>query len=230
MADRTLERSHRALKTVTKRIADERRDERLNVAAGLHDEVLPPLYKVHLMGQVLRQDLASGRLLALEDDLPELLDATERASEAMRVVIRELRRSSLGPGGLTETLRLLVKHFEQECDARFSVELEDVGGAPLIQLLVYQVAREALYNAVRHSGASEIRVRLVREATDMRIVVSDNGRGFDPDAVDSAAHFGLQLVRERVELAGGLVRVESRPGGGTELIARLPAETSVGKT
>ena len=62
----------RAFRTVSERIADERRDERLNVAAGLHDEVLPPLYKVHLMGQVLRQDLASGQLFSLEDDLPEL--------------------------------------------------------------------------------------------------------------------------------------------------------------
>ena len=61
------------------------------MAAGLHDEVLPPLFKVHLMGQVLRQDLASGRLLALEEDLPALLGATENASDNMRELIRSLR-------------------------------------------------------------------------------------------------------------------------------------------
>lgn len=214
------------LLSLSARIADERRDERLTVAAGLHDEVLPPLYQVHLMGQVLRQDLASGRLLALEDDLPELLRATEYASQAMRVIIRNLRRSSIGAAGLAETLRLLARSLEAESGARIRLELEEVGGSPLVQLLAYQIAREALRNAVRHAQATDILVRLIREEGDMRLVVQDDGCGFSLDSVDGEHHFGLQLMRERVELAGGLMRVDSAPGQGTKIIARLPAETT----
>lgn len=216
----------RALLTVSEKMADERREERLAVAAGLHDELLPPLYKVHLMGQVLRQDLAMGRLLNLEDDLPELLGATEQASEATQGLIRDLRNSGLGPDGLVGTLRLLVREVESASPGQILLKAEDVGGSPVVQLLAYQIAREALRNAVRHANASLIQVSLAREGPDMRLIVEDNGQGFDPVSVDDERHFGLVLIRERVELAGGVLHVQSSVGEGTRIVARLPAETS----
>jgi len=225
MAETVIEKS-RMLLAVSERIADERREERLAVAAGLHDELLPPLYKVHLMGQVIRQDLASGQLLALEDDIPDLLRATEYANDAMRILIRDLRHSPLGPGGLADTLRLLVRHLEQESTARIHLEVESVGGAPVVQLLAYQVAREAIKNAIRHACARNIWVRLTRDGADMRLIVEDDGCGFSPESVDSDSHFGLQLMRERVELAGGVFQVVAEDRQGTQLIARLPAETA----
>ncbi len=76
-----------ALVQVLSRMSEERRDERLVMAGELHDEVLPPLFKVHLMGQVLRQDLDSGRLLDLDEDLPELLSAAQAAQGAVRGVV-----------------------------------------------------------------------------------------------------------------------------------------------
>lgn len=225
-ASQALSEKDRMLLSVTERIASERQDERLSVASGLHDEVLPPLYKVHLMGQVLRQDLATGRLLALEEDLPDLLRATEAANDAMRLLIRDLRQSSLGPHGLSETLRLLVRHLQDDTRATLTLQVEEVGGSPLVQLLAYQVAREALVNAVRHARAATVVLRLVRDASDMRLVVEDDGCGFDPSLVDREKHFGLQLMKERVELAGGTLFLESSVGLGTVVTVRLPAETS----
>jgi two-component system sensor histidine kinase DegS len=225
MREAIVEKS-RALLTVAGKIADERREERLAVAAGLHDELLPPLYKVHLMGQVLRQDLAMGRLLNLEDDVPELLSATEQASEATQGLIRDLRHSRLGPDGLLGTIHSLIRDVETAFPGRIQLEVEDVGGSPIVQLLAYQILREALRNAVRHAHASLIQVSLSREGSDMRITVEDNGQGFDPESVDADRHFGLLLIRERVELAGGVLNVRSRIGEGTRIIARLPSETS----
>jgi signal transduction histidine kinase len=222
-AGRRLETQAEALRDVAAAMADERREERLSLAAGLHDEVLPPLFRVHLMGQVLRQDLASGRLLALEEDLPTLLGATETASESMRVLIRSLRDSPLGTGGLAETLRLLVRFMEQESTARITLSCEPVGGTPLIQLLAYQVAREALRNALRHSKASEVIIGVVDQDGDLRITVEDDGIGFDPQSVDQKTHFGLALMRERIEISGGVIYVDSRIGEGTRIIARLPS-------
>ncbi len=105
--DRAQEELHqrgRTIEVLSTRMEDERRDERLVVASGLHDDVLPSLHQVHLMGQVLRQDLAYGRLLELEDDLPQLLAATEAASGSIRRVIKDLRDSPIGPGGLESAL------------------------------------------------------------------------------------------------------------------------------
>jgi signal transduction histidine kinase len=222
-AARRLDTQAEALRDVAASVADERREERLSLAAGLHDEILPPLFKVHLMGQVLRQDLASGRLLALEEDLPALLGATENASDSMRELIKSLRNSPLGTGGLPDTLRLLVRYLERESTARISLSCERIGGTPLIQLLAYQVAREAVRNALRHARASEITVHVVDVEGNLRITVEDDGIGFEPDSVDQQVHFGLALMRERIEIAGGVLYVDSRLGEGTRIIARLPS-------
>jgi signal transduction histidine kinase len=223
-ADSKIEAKNRALVAAAGQTLVERRDERMAVAGELHDEVLPPLFKVHLMGQVLRQDLNSGRLLDLDDDIPELIVATEAAQEAVRCVLRDLRRSSLGPGGLNSTIELFSKQLDSAGAPRIHLLLEDVGGSSLIQLVAYQVAREAMNNAARHSRASEITVSLRRQDGLIRLTVEDDGIGFIADEIDAEAHFGLQLIRERVESAGGTVYLDSKLGIGTRLIVRLPPD------
>ncbi|MEA2581286.1 MAG: hypothetical protein QOE83_2178 [Actinomycetota bacterium] len=220
-----IQKKNVALIETVERIAAERRDERLSVAGELHDEVLPPLFKVHLMGQVLRQDLISGRLLELDDDIPELLSATEVAQEAIRSLVGALRRSSLGPAGLNSTLKLLAQQLEAAGSPSIVLELEDVGGSDAIQLLAYQIFREAMTNASRYSKASSLTIS-VRKGDDGRIhlLVEDDGVGFDPGLVESANHFGLQLIRERAHAAGGAVHIDSLLGGGTRIRAVLPPE------
>jgi signal transduction histidine kinase len=219
-----IQMKEQALSEVTRRIAAERRDERLAVAAGIHDEVLPPLFKVHLMGQVLSHDLAAGRLLDLEADVPDLLSAVEAADAALRDLIQDLRRSAIGPGGLLETLRLLARETEVESKVRVRLELDEVSGSALTHLLAYQLAREAVTNAIKHAQATEIVIALWQEEGVMRLQVSDDGRGFSPLTVDTSRSFGLQLCRERVELAGGAMAVETSPGQGTRVHFRLPID------
>jgi signal transduction histidine kinase len=104
-------------------------------------------------------------------------------------------------------------------------DIDDVNASPIIQLLVFEVAREAMNNSVRHSGARTLSVSLNQDSDGViRLMVEDDGRGFDPLLVDTQTHFGLQLVRERVELAGGAFVVESMLGRGTRLVARFPGE------
>ena len=221
-AARRLQTQSEALRDLSMTIVDERRQERLTLAAGLHDDLLPPLFKVHLMGQVLSQDLASGRLLSLEEDVPELLRATEAANESTQTLIRQLKESPLGTGGLQGTLRLLVEYLESESRVPITLSLEEVDGAPLVQLLAYQVVRESLRNALRHSRATHIAVTITGDGDNVRIVVADDGMGFHPWLVDRNHHFGLDLMRERVELVGGVLQVDSSPGSGTRIVARLP--------
>lgn len=174
------------------------------------------------MGQVLRQDLAFGRLLELEDDLPQLLAATEAASESIRRVIMDLRESPIGPGGLESALGLLAREIELRSPVHVSLSVSVGGASPSIQLLIYQVARESLRNAAEHSGASQIDVGVECEADSLRLIVRDNGRGFNPKSVDAHSHFGLELMRDRIELLGGAFHVESEGGHGTTVVARLP--------
>lgn len=223
-ANNAIERKDRALSIVASRVADERRDERLALAAGIHDEVLPPLYKVHLMGQVVKHDFASGRLLDLEADVPDLLQAVDSADTALRDLVHDLRNSRIGPGGLLETLKLAVRDAESQTNARVDLQAEPIRGSALTHLLVYQLVKEALANAIKHSRARVIKVVLREDDQAIRLSVDDDGCGFDLRSVDQATHFGLQIMRERTEVAGGEMAVDSRPGEGTHVVVRLPID------
>jgi signal transduction histidine kinase len=214
-----------ALLGAASEVVRERKDERLALAGELHDEVLPSLFKVHLMGQVLRQDLAAGRLLELDDDLPELLVATDAAQRAVRDLLGDLRRSPLGAGGLGPTLRMLVDQLASAGAPAVTLDIEEFESTPLAQLLAYQVIREALHNAAKHARASKIAVRLWRDADMIRVSVTDDGTGFAWQTVDGDRHFGLQIMKERIESAGGAMFVDSRLGVGTTVAASVPKDS-----
>jgi signal transduction histidine kinase len=206
-------------------VARERKDERLALAGELHDEVLPSLFKVHLMGQVLKQDLAAGRLLELDDDLPELLLATDAAQRAIRDLLGDLRRSPLGAAGLVPTVRMLVDQLAAAGSPPVDLEEEDFESTPLAQLLAYQVIREALHNSAKHARASRITVHLWADQTMVRVSVTDDGSGFDWLRVDGNRHFGLQIMKERLEAAGGSMFIDSRLGSGTTVAASIPKDS-----
>jgi NarL family two-component system sensor histidine kinase LiaS len=188
----------------------------------LHDGALADLYRVHLMGEVLKQDLLHGRLFDLEADIPELNQATTMASESLRSIIRSLQESSVGARGVGKTLESLVDDLAATTDATFHVKISHVGAAPSVQLAAYQVAREALENAMRHSKAKHISLSLGADGQWMRLIVRDDGSGFVTSQVDSASHFGLRIMSHRVQRAGGELDISSRPGLGTQVVARFP--------
>jgi len=95
-------------------------------------------------------------------------------------------------------------------------------------LLAYQVVRETLTNAVKHSGASQVSfsVHVVGDDGEwIRVVVEDDGCGFQPDEVDKDTHFGLQLLAERVDAVGGRFRVATDRGGGTRIEVELALDS-----
>jgi signal transduction histidine kinase len=223
-AETRIKEKDEALRRGTELVRDERRDERLVLAGELHDDLLPSLFKVHLMGQVLRQDLIMGRLLELDEDLPELLTATEAAQLTARALVRDLRRSPLGPAGLVPTVELLIDQIDSASALSISADLEAVAGTEAAQLVAYQVIREALNNAAKYAKAEEVVVRLWSEGGLLRILVCDNGVGFNSQQIDLSRHFGLQLMRERVEAAGGSLVIDSGLGRGTTVAAVLPPD------
>jgi signal transduction histidine kinase len=200
----------------------QRREERLLLAGDLHDEVLPALFKVHLMGEVLRQDLASGRLLDLDEDLPDLLGATRAAQQAIRQVVGDLRTTRATIRNVARAIRSCAEELETEGTPRIDLRLAEVRVSERSGLALLQVAREAMVNASRYSGAARICVQLEEQPVGWAALsISDDGTGFTPSAVDDASHFGLQLMRERVESAGGYLEIMSSPGLGTVVLVRL---------
>jgi signal transduction histidine kinase len=219
--ERELRSTQAALQRISEKIAEERYDERTRIAGALHDDVLQALQSVQLHAQVVRQDLRWGRLLAAEQDADELILVTEQAGQSMRQAVRELRSSPLGRHGVSETLRLLIDQLRDQTSTQIEYELLGITAEPSQQLLLYQIAKEAVFNAVQHSLASTVRVSLRQERGNAVLIVTDDGIGFE---VGSAlkGHFGLELMRERGTLGGGHVHVTSVPGVGTTVVANLP--------
>jgi signal transduction histidine kinase len=168
---------------------------------------------------------AGGAKLALDDDVPALLRASEEASNGLRGVIKDLRSSPLGRRGLIDTLSLLLNQLQDEFSMRIERRLEPTTQASaMVQLVAYQVAKEAVTNSLRHSRGTLICVT-VEPVDDLLVVaVDDDGIGLPPDALRQDSHFGFQLMRERVDGVGGRLTIEGREPSGTSVLAHLPLE------
>jgi signal transduction histidine kinase len=223
-AEQSLAATSDALRRVDERIAEERRDERSRIAEALHDEVLQDLYNVTIRAQVLRQDLLSGRLLELEDDLPAVIRASEAAVEDLREVIQGLRSATIGHAGLVETLTLFANHLSGDSNVKVVLSLDPIiRSTPERELVLYQVAREALTNSVRHASARTVWLTLRRRANGegCELIVEDDGCGFDLGARDTDRHFGLELMKERAASISAHLELRSSPGAGTVVELRF---------
>jgi len=211
-----------AVRELSRRIATERHDERKLIAADLHDDVVQPLFKVTLMAHVLKQELEQGRLVEMDEDLPALLAAAEIAGSTLRELIGDLRTSTLARGGIVPALSRLTEQLSLASKAEFHLSLSEAPFPPELELPIYQIAKEAVTNAAKHSRASNIWVDLARGPSEVSIEVRDDGVGWDT-ATDHDGHYGLHIMRERAELAGGVLYVDALPGRGSVLRATLPA-------
>lgn len=202
-----------AMRRISNQIATERMEERKLIAADLHDEVLQPLFKVTLMAHVLRADIATGRLLALDEDLPELVTAAELASDALRNLIGDLRRPRIGLRGLSDAICTLARIECRHTSISVQCVTEPVTLDQETELVIYQIAKEAIANVIKHSNARNLFVSLRSQGELVVLTVRDDGRGFDP-LETIKGHYGLRIMRERAASVGGEVFIDSWPGEG----------------
>jgi len=221
-ASQAYEHREQALVDLSRRIYEERTDERRLIAADLHDEVLQPLFKVSLMAQVLKADLTGGRLLEMDQDLPELLTAAEEASSTLRELIGDLRRSTLGTRGLATALHSLVRALSKETTASFHADIANVSASASDELAVYQIAKEAIANAITHSRANNIWIGLAESGDGVTLVIRDDGVGFDP-SLEHQGHYGVHIMRERAALARAFLAIDSTPSLGCSVTLTVGA-------
>ncbi|HEX5689388.1 MAG TPA: sensor histidine kinase, partial [Roseiflexaceae bacterium] len=186
------------------------------LARDLHDAVTQTLFSTSLIADVLPR-LWSANPPEAQRRLGELRQLTRGALAEMRTLLLELRPSSLMETSLHELLRQLSEATTGR--ARIPVTLVVDGQcqlAPEIQISFYRIAQEALNNVARHAGASQARVQLLCQDTQIELLIWDDGHGFDPHAV-APEHLGLGIMRERAEAIGATLRIESEQGHGTHV-------------
>ncbi len=221
-----LEHQRRTIAALSDRIESERRSERMRIAADLHDEVVQPLFQLSLLARVSKHDLEAARPSELEADILQIAATSDEALEKVRETVRGLRSSPLGPRGLGVALRALAKGMDAAPPIVIRIELEhDVELPEAEQLIIYQIAREALNNAVRYSRAKSIYLSFSRKDEAYVLRVEDDGVGFDRREV-ADNHFGLRIMEERATSAGASLYVDSAFGAGTRVTAILPVPQS----
>jgi len=157
--------------------------------------------------------------------LERALAATRDGLGEARRAIQSLRSAPLEDLGLALALRHLAQSAAERAglalDVRIPERLRDV--SPEIEQAIYRVADEALANAARHANARQVAIALEPSEGHLTLTISDDGRGFDPAQAPADGRYGLRGMRERAEMIGGELTVESHPGRGTTIRLRVPA-------
>jgi signal transduction histidine kinase len=227
-ARREISASHRMMQ-VTER-------ELQRILLDIHDGPVQHMYAALSQLDLLRRalDAPAGQAEARER-IERIRLLLEGGLNEVRSFIGAFRPPEFEARELVTLLEGLALQHEAMTDTE--LELEVRGAIPQVPLPVkiglYRVLQEGLSNAYRHGGAKRVVVRLRRVVRRgqprLRMSVSDNGHGFDPRTVPAEKHFGLQGMRDRVEMIGGRFRLRSRPGRGAMIAVEVPVGTGEGR-
>lgn len=205
-------------------ITSAQEEERLRLARDLHDDTIQSVIALKQRVQLAQKsvkDHVSRKTLA------ELETLSEQTIENLRRMTRALRPIYLEDLGLVTALEMLAKETSQ--NSGIQIEFHKTGEeqrlAREVELALYRMAQEALSNVVRHSQATRADLRIAFEKNGIELEVSDNGVGFDmpksPTDFAASGHFGLLGIRERAELIGARLEVESIKGKGSRLRVKV---------
>jgi len=220
-----LEEAYAGLRQLTGRLESAKEDERSRISRELHDEFGQTLTAAKINLQILRSTAADAAVARRLEDSVTMVDSMIRQA---RDIARGLRPPLLDEAGLVPALDHHLKSLAER--SGLSIELDaapEVSRAPPgLNTTVFRVVQEAVSNALRHARATLIRVTLRAESDALRLVIEDDGVGFDPEAVGQRVkrgeHLGLLGMTERVRNAGGTIELDSRPGAGSRIEVTVP--------
>lgn len=214
------------LRALAAQLAELTEAERQRLARELHDQVGQNLTALGINLNIVQTELPKKVTDLLRSRLEDSLTLVEQTAERIRDVMANLRPPVLDDYGLVAALHWYVDQFARRTDIAVTVESEEP--VPRLDARVentlFRIAQEALTNVAKHAQATQVTVTTKVDNRTLRLVVADNGIGFDPahlPAPDGYSHFGLLIMSERAEAVGGVFHIESRPGSGTKLIVEV---------
>ncbi|MEX1018387.1 MAG: GAF domain-containing sensor histidine kinase [Litorilinea sp.] len=203
-------------------------EERQRLARELHDSVTQSLYSVILYANAATLALAAGHNKATAGYLAELEATAHEGMHDMRLLIFQLHPPVLEAEGLVAVLQTRLAAVEERAGLKTRFRVEGERRLPIaIEEDLYWIAQEALNNIHKHAAARHVTVALSFSPVSIRLEVTDDGAGFDLEAVRAARRDsgGLRSIRERTAHLGGHLTYTSAPGKGTQLIVEVVSDT-----
>ena len=201
--------------------------ERLRLSRHMHDGPAQTLSNFIVQAEI------AARLLEIDpsrakDELSNLKAAAMTAFQKVRTFIFELRPMMLDDLGLIPTLKRYVESFKEQTgqEVGLTIKGKERRLESFLEVLIFRALQELMGNAVRHNasqaGKVQINAQLVLNSDLIRVAVSDNGKGFDPNQIANSEGMGLKLIRERLEMLGGTLEINSAPGKGCRIVLQAP--------
>ena len=223
--DQAIDEHRERLRELTARLAEADEAERRRLARDLHDQIGQKLTALGININVIKARVDEKAAPELTSRLEDSLDLLKQTTDRVRRVIADLRPPMLDDYGLLPTLRWCGEKLE----ARTDIEVILQGKEPSERLpssiedTLVRVTQEALTNVAKHAEASRVTIALAETEEAIRLVISDDGTGFNQERIDqrNSCHWGLLTMTERTEAIGGQCRIESDPGEGTRVIVEV---------
>ena len=210
------------MQTLSRRVVEVQEKERRAIAHELHDGAGQSLTAILLGLSLLQRELAADP--AVVERIVELRRIADAVMEDLHRISVDLRPASLEHLGLVPALRQHLARVERHSNLRVNFlqrNLDDMRLAEVVETALFRVVQEAVTNVVRHAGATRIDVVVVRHGGRVRVVVEDDGAGFEPTEAEHGDHIGLIGMRERAEALGGTLTVETAPGRGATVVVEV---------
>jgi len=215
--------SHSMVETVEMMI-EAQEAERLRLSRQMHDGPAQALSNFILQTEIALRlfDLDQARA---REELSNLKVSATSAFQKVRDFIFELRPMMLDDLGLSPTLKRFVDAYKDQpgMEIRLTVTGMERRFEPYIEVMIFRAIQELLNNAIRHSHASSIKVHLDMGDTNVKVIVEDNGKGFEVNLLEERGHMGIKVIKERAEKLGGYLDVASEPKSGTRVTFQIPA-------
>ncbi|WP_373499852.1 PAS domain S-box protein [Desulfococcus sp.] len=220
--------SERKLRTLSVKLMEAGESERERISKELHDSVGSALTAVQFAMERKLSEMGGnpcGKKTCLEDILPMV----NTIADEVRRISKNLHPSVLEDLGIKAALRAYGRQFQKlykETVLEQHIDMDEAAAPGYLKLLIYRIVQESMANAAKHGRAGRILLSLRQVGPRIELEVRDDGRGFDPNDVQSRAAeaLGLASMKERTEHAGGAFEVVSAPGAGTRIRAVWPLD------
>jgi PAS domain S-box-containing protein len=226
--EQALQYSEQQLRYLSSQLLKIQEEERRRIAKELHDELGQALMVLKFQIESIEAGLAQGKK-HLMPDFPAVLHYLDSVIETVRRLSWDLSPAMLEELGLSAALKKLLEEFGEYFEISWSpenvAELDRLF-SPLKAVNIYRIFQESLTNIGRHAQASKISISIEKQNGTLAFIVEDNGQGFDVDQMRGRGGrergIGLAAMEERARLAGGSLKIWSKPGAGTKITFTLP--------
>lgn len=224
---------HEQIHSLTQSLLTTQESERLKLSRELHDSLAQDLAAAKMHCDITLDNCLAGQPVPIQL-LKNTSEILNKCISNVRRLAFDLRPSELIQFGIVETLRKHCKEFSET--HRIPVDFQTIGFetiviSDLLSINIFRLVQEGLNNIMKHASASQVVIRLFASLPHIILRIEDNGKGFDlrkrQASITEEKRLGLRSMQERVELMGGEMIIDSKPGFGTKLLIKVPCRDHV---